>query len=200
MTDTDRVLHVDPSPDAAVSDAPLDDPVLDDPGLDDPALDDPLLDDPALDEGTEHTPVDGPAWFIPVEVVDVELTLPSTHPVLILEEINGDRRQLRIPIGIAEGSAIAYALRSIPTPRPLTHEFATKVFEATDVALETVRITEVIGSIYSAEAVFSSPMGLRTITCRPSDGVCFALRQTLVPPISVAADVLDEMGYAPTGD
>jgi bifunctional DNase/RNase len=147
----------------------------------------------------EHAPGDpvapAPAWFIPVEFVDVQLTLPSTHPVLVLEEVAAPHRQLRIPIGMNEGSAIAYAAREIPTPRPLTHEFVTRVFESLDVTLETVRITDAVGNAYAAEAVFSSPHGLRAIECRPSDGVCLALRQRLRPPISVAGTVLEEMGY-----
>jgi bifunctional DNase/RNase len=140
--------------------------------------------------------LDAPAWFIPVGFVGVELTLPSTHPILVLEEIDAPHRQLRIPIGVNEGSAIAYAAQGIPTPRPLTHEFATHVFESFDIALETVRITDVVGNAYGGEAVFSSPMGLRTIRCRPSDGVCLALRQRLLPPIAVAADVLAEAGFS----
>jgi hypothetical protein len=140
--------------------------------------------------------LDAPAWFIPVAFAGVELTLPSTHPILVLEEIDAPHRQLRIPIGINEGSAIAYAAKGIPTPRPLTHEFATHVFESLDITLETVRITDVVGNAYGGEAVFSSPMGLRTIRCRPSDGVCLALRQRLLPPIAVAADVLAEAGFS----
>ena len=136
-----------------------------------------------------------PERYVPVEFLDVELTLPSTHPVIILEEIDPPHRQLRIPIGIAEGSAIAYAARQIPTPRPLTHEFATSVFESHEIVLETVRITEVVGNNYLAEALFSSARGVRTFSCRPSDGICFALRQHTPTPIAVASDVLDEMGY-----
>ena len=153
--------------------------------------------DPAVTSATDETWIEPPAWFIPVEVIDVELTLPSTHPIVVLAEIDRPNRHLRIPVGVAEGSAIAYALRAIPTPRPLTHEFATRVFESVDVTLETVRITEVVGNVYVAEAVFSSAKGLRTIVCRPSDGICFALRQTVPAPIAVAAEVLDEMGYGP---
>jgi bifunctional DNase/RNase len=140
---------------------------------------------------------DVPERFIPVRFLDVELTLPSTHPTVILEEIDPPHRQLRIPIGIAEGSAIAYAARQIPTPRPLTHEFATAVLEGHEIVLETVRITEVVGTSFAAEAIFSSGMGVRTFSCRPSDGICFALRQHTPTPIAVAVDVLDEMGYEP---
>jgi uncharacterized protein len=168
--------------------------------VDDVALDPPMIDDEnasVAEEVPDPAPdPEPPARFIPVAFIDVELTLPSTHPVVILEEIDAPHRQLRIPIGIAEGSAIAYAYRAIPTPRPLTHEFATNVFDAYDIILETVRITEAVGNAYRAEAVFSSPTGQRTIPCRPSDGICFAFRQRLMPPIAVAAEVFVEMGYS----
>jgi bifunctional DNase/RNase len=152
-----------------------------------PPPDPPPLEEPAA--------VDTPRWFVPVEFVEVALTLPSTHPMMVLEEVDLPHRQLRIAIGMNEGSAIAYASRRIPTPRPLTHQFFTDLMESLDITLETVRITSVTGTSYSAEAVFSSPNGLRSIPCRPSDGICLALRQKLVPPIAVATEVIDEMGY-----
>jgi uncharacterized protein len=147
------------------------------------------------DDAEAPTP---PERYVPVRFVEVTLTLPSTHPIVVLEELDGPRRQLRFPIGLAEASAIAYADKKIPTPRPLTHAFMTSVLEALGGTLETVRIVDATGTIFGAEAEISSPMGHRTVPCRPSDGICLALRQRPPAPITVAGWVLDEHGYATT--
>ena len=59
--------------------------------------------------------------------VDVVLMFPATHPVVVLQEADAPFRELRIPVGGAEGIAISYAGRGLETPRPLTHELFTRV-------------------------------------------------------------------------
>ncbi len=54
-------------------------------------------------------------------VAGVEMELPSANPEVVLHEAQDPWRELRIPVGLAEGTAIAYAFRGIDTPRPLTH-------------------------------------------------------------------------------
>jgi hypothetical protein len=132
--------------------------------------------------------------FRQMRFVGVEMDLPSPHPLLVLREIDAPRRRLEIPIGAAEGIAIAYAARGVPTPRPLTHQLFTEVLRAFDVEMAAVRITDVSGKAFRAEIVFSSPGGSRTISCRPSDAVALALRQPLEVPITVAAEVLEVAG------
>lgn len=120
----------------------------------------------------------------------VELVLPDTNPVLVLQELEIPYRELRVPIGMPEGVAIAYAWRGIATPRPLTHELLASVMRAFGITLEVVRITEVRGSSYSAEISLNGRPGPRTVGCRLSDGVALALRQPLPVPIMAAAAVM----------
>jgi len=47
--------------------------------------------------------------------VDVLIVLPSSNPVIVLQETEAPYRELRIPIGGAEGIAIGYAARRIAT-------------------------------------------------------------------------------------
>ena len=58
-------------------------------------------------------------WCL-VTVAGVSLELPGVHPEVLLRESEAPFRQLRIPVGFAEGTAIAYAWRTVPTARPLT--------------------------------------------------------------------------------
>lgn len=131
--------------------------------------------------------------------VEVALMLPATHPVVVLQEADSPFRELRIPVGGAEGIAIAYGARGIETPRPLTHELFTHVLEEFAMTLESVTITEVHGTSFNAEIVISGPLGSRTIDCRPSDAVALALRQRLPVPIMAAPLVLAIAGTDPLG-
>jgi hypothetical protein len=130
------------------------------------------------------TGVSADSLQIPLRFVDVVMVLPSTHPVVILEELSEPWRELRIPIGSPEGIAIAYAARKIDTPRPLTHVLFTSALESCGATLEVLRITGVKDNAFEAEIVLSGPTGIRTLACRPSDGIALALRQRLEVPIS----------------
>ena len=122
--------------------------------------------------------------------VDVVLLLPATHPVVVLQEADAPFRELRIPVGGAEGIAISYAARGLATPRPLTHELFTRVLEEFGMTLDVVRITEVRGTAFTSEMVISGRLGMRLIDCRPSDAIALALRQRLPVPIMVDPAVL----------
>lgn len=126
--------------------------------------------------------------------VDVSLVLPATHPVVVLQEAEAPYRELRIPVGGAEGVAIAYAARKVETPRPLTHEMVSQLLDAFDVTLDSVRITAMNGSNFQAELVLSGRGGVRTLDCRPSDAIALALRRSLPVPIMAAIHVLEIAG------
>jgi uncharacterized protein len=157
----------------------------------------------AAGETAEATPPGGevsfvaPEVYIPLRFVDVVMVLPSTHPMLILQEIDEPHRQLRIPVGANEGIALAYGARQLKTPRPLTHELFVEVLESFSISIDTVRITSVTGSAYEAQLHCSGPRGAKVIECRPSDAIALVLRQRLPAPISAAPAVLDQAGFDP---
>lgn len=153
--------------------------------------------DPVRGAGADG-PFNAPIGYRLVGFVDVVVVLPSPNPLLVLQESDPPYREVRIPIGAAEGTAIAYAARGIETPRPLTHELFATVLETFDLSLAVVRITAVSGSSFSAELVLSSPSGSRVLSCRVSDGVALSLRQRLPAPIVISPDVLDQVGSDPT--
>ena len=157
------------------------------------------LDEPAADMYEELDPLVTPAEMSQMVFVDVVLLLPATHPVVVLQEADAPFRELRIPVGGAEGIAISYAARGLATPRPLTHELFTRVFEEFGMTLDVVRITEVRGTAFTAEIVISGRMGMRLIDCRPSDAIALALRHRLPVPIMVDPTVLAIAGTDPMG-
>jgi hypothetical protein len=124
-------------------------------------------------------------WRI-VAVAAVEMDLPGPNPEVVLNEAQDPWRELRIPVGLAEGTAIAYAFRGIETPRPLTHEMVTEVLDRHDVSIEAVRITVRRGQLFFAEIDTMGPRGRRVVPCRPSDAIALALRQRMPTPILVA--------------
>jgi len=136
----------------------------------------------------EATPA--PAWRV-VTVVDVHLELPAVHPEVVLQQSEPPWRQLSIPVGFAEGRAIAYAWRSVPTPRPLTHELLADVLDRHGIDVGALRITGRSGTTYLAELDTSGPRGRQTVSCRPSDGLALVLRRRMATPVLVAEDLFD---------
>jgi uncharacterized protein len=126
-----------------------------------------------------------PVWRL-VTVVDVHLELPGVHPEVVLQQSESPWRQLRIPVGFAEGTAIAYAWRSLATPRPLTHELLADLLDRHGVDVGALRITGRTGGTYLAEIETSGPRGHHTVSCRPSDGLALVLRRRMATPVLVA--------------
>jgi bifunctional DNase/RNase len=130
------------------------------------------------------------SWCI-VAVAEVSMELPDTYPEVVLHEAQHPWRELRIPVGLSEGSAIAYALRGIDTPRPLTHTLVAEILERHGVSIEAVRITVRRGQSFFAEIDTNGPHGHHVVPCRPSDALALALRQRLPTPILAAEWVFD---------
>lgn len=147
--------------------------------------------EPALSE------FEPPVPYRPLRYVGVVMSLPSTNPTLVLQEEDEPHRELHIPIALADGVAIAYAARRAATPKPLTHELMTNIFDGYGLTLEQIRIIAVENNSYSAELVLSGSLGSRVLECRVSDGVCLALRQRLDVPVCAAEEVLFQASIVP---
>ncbi|HXW35397.1 MAG TPA: bifunctional nuclease family protein [Acidimicrobiales bacterium] len=139
----------------------------------------------------EAVPMSSPdAWRL-VAVAGVFMELPSQYPEIVLQESEAPWRELRIPVGLAEGTAIAYAYKGIITPRPLTHQMFTEVIERHGVSIEAVRITARRRGIYHAELETTGRTGRQVVPCRPSDAFALVLRQRMPTPILVADWLFD---------
>lgn len=134
-------------------------------------------------------------WHL-VDVIDVAMTLPSPYPEVVLQEREPPCRVLRVPVALADGTAIAHAWRKLATPRPLTHELFTDVLGRHHVTIEAVRVTAVEDGTFHAELDTTGRAGRQVVPCRTSDALALALRQRPGAPILVAEWVLAEQGAA----
>ena len=141
-------------------------------------------------QGSSEAPVDPERWRLSV-VVGISMELPSVYPEIQIRESAAPYRELRIPVGLAEGTAIAYAWRGLEAPRPLTHDLTIDLLTSHQVSVEGVRITHRVGQVFFAELETMGPRGRRVVPCRPSDAIALLLRQSLPTPLLVADEVLD---------
>lgn len=138
--------------------------------------------------------------MIEVKIESVRVSLMSPNQVVILKELDGERR-LPIFIGKTEGDAIAFQLNGVAVPRPLTHDLAADILSRLDAKLSHV----LIGDLRNQH--FHASMFLQTggddeheviLDARPSDAIAIAVR--LGCPIFVEERVMDEAGIQPSED
>ena len=115
----------------------------------------------------------------------------SSTPLLLLEEVGGDR-VLPIFVGAPEATAIAYALQNVPTPRPMSHDLLGNVIAALGAQLFAVEITELIDNTYYANLRLLRERTEINVSARPSDAVALALR--VGSPILVRDQLMNEQG------
>lgn len=133
--------------------------------------------------------------FRVMDVMSVTVELPDQYPLVTLQEAEPPLRELSFRVGLPEGVALAYALRGVSTPRPLTHELFTTVLQRLRADLVAVRLVSRQGSTYGAEMDVMTAQGREVVPCRPSDGIVLAARQVVSAPI-----LADERLLVGTGD
>lgn len=136
--------------------------------------------------------------MVPVELQAVRLELPANQPVVLLRELEGRHRVLPIYIGNAEAAAIAYKLEGVVPPRPLTHDLFVDALTALGATLERVVVTEMREHTYYAELHLVLNGVTHTVSSRPSDSICLAVRVGC--PMFVEESVMDESGQEPEPD
>ncbi len=134
--------------------------------------------------------------YVAVRVLEAAMVLPNPNPFLILEEVASPHRQLSIPIGFAEGTAIGFILANRPTPKPLTHELFLEVLQRLGGSIARARVTHFAHGGFYAEVVVAAPDGELVFSCRPSDAIALALRQGAATPVLVATGLLAQVGAA----
>jgi uncharacterized protein len=113
--------------------------------------------------------------MIEVRVQSLGIDQGSKSPVVILQEMNGER-MLPIWIGPSEANAIAMELAGMKFSRPLTHDLAASLIRGLGGALTRVLITRVQENTYYAELVIQRGTEVFSIDARPSDSIAIALR------------------------
>lgn len=128
-----------------------------------------------------------------IEVVlrAVRVDVASSTPLLLLEEVGGDR-VLAVFIGAPEATAIAYALQEVKAPRPMSHDLMSEIISTLGGKLFAVEITELRDNTFYAQLRLVTSRGEAVISARPSDGVALALRTGA--PLLVSDELMDEQG------
>lgn len=125
-----------------------------------------------------------------MELLGIKLEMPSNIPIVMLRELQGERRVLPIFIGLPEANAIHLALEGRSPARPLTHDLMINVLTELGSRLDKVVITDLDEGTFYAELHLVGPAGEMVVSARPSDGVALAVR--VGAAIHVADSVLDE--------
>ena len=113
----------------------------------------------------------------------------SESPVVILRQ-EAESLYLPIWIGVFEANAIALALESVHTKRPMTHDLLRSSIEALGGVLERIEIHSLQeGTFYARLVVRRGSDATIEIDSRPSDALALALR--FGAPIWAARQVLD---------
>lgn len=124
-----------------------------------------------------------------VKVASLGLDKASNTPVVILQEMDGER-VLPIWIGPGEASAIAMELAGMKFSRPLTHDLFTSMLQGLNTQLQRVLITKVVDNTYHAELILRRDGQVVSIDARPSDSIAIALR--VKAPIYAHEDLLEQ--------
>jgi bifunctional DNase/RNase len=132
-----------------------------------------------------------------MDVDDVSLQLPQPYPSVTLVETEPPMRALVFPVGLAEGTAMAQALRRMDSRRPMTHELFMHVLQRARIEVIAVRLVGREEGNYLAELDLMTPGGRERVDCRPSDGIVLALRMPVAAPILVDERLLQEGGDVP---
>jgi bifunctional DNase/RNase len=142
--------------------------------------------------------------LVEVRVQSLALDRTTNTPVVILQEVNGDR-VLPIWIGPGEASAIAMQLANMEFSRPLTHDLLCAVLKGLGGSLQKVIITKVEASTYYAEMIVRRNGEVFSLDARPSDSIAVALRvsarifaqESLLEEATI--EIADEEGQASAG-
>ncbi len=132
-----------------------------------------------------------------VELEGIRVEIPSNIPVMLIREIEGDRRLLPIYIGEVEASAISLAMSGVTPDRPLTHDLLLNVIGELGGEVMMVVITKVEEHTYFADIHIEIDSKKQVVSARPSDAVALAVRAEI--SIFVDSDLMDQAGKAAVG-
>ena len=127
--------------------------------------------------------------MVQMELRRIMITETSDQQVIVLKE-KGGVREFPILIGIYEATAIDRGVKSIQTPRPLTHDLLHSVLRSLNAELERIVINDLRDSTFHAKLVIRQNGETIEVDSRPSDAIALAVQDGT--PIFAEEAVLDE--------
>ena len=114
--------------------------------------------------------------MVEMRLAGVKVELPTNTPVVLLQEVGGEKRTLPIFVGMPEATGMLHVLQGQSSPRPLTYDLFTSVLEEAGARLEQVAITDLRDGTYYAELYLLVAGSRKLVSARPSDALNLALR------------------------
>ena len=130
--------------------------------------------------------------MIEMELLGVQVELPSNSPLLLLREADGLGRVLPVVIDTPEAHAIHRGNEGIRLARPLTHDLIVNLLDELEATVISVQVTELRERTFFAEIELEVAGQKQTISARPSDAIAIAVRTETA--IYASEEVLAEAG------
>ena len=130
--------------------------------------------------------------MIEMELLGVQVELPSNSPLLLLREADGLGRVLPVVIDTPEAHAIHRGIEGIRLARPLTHDLIVNLLDELGARVISVQVTELRERTFFAEIELEVAGQKQTISARPSDAIAIAVRTATA--IYASEEVLAEAG------
>ena len=130
--------------------------------------------------------------MIEMELLGVQVELPSNSPLLLLREADGLGRVLPVVIDTPEAHAIHRGIEGIRLARPLTHDLIVNLLDELEATVISVQVTELRERTFFAEIELEVAGQKQTISARPSDAIAIAVRTETA--INASEEVLAEAG------
>ncbi len=128
-----------------------------------------------------------------MELIGVQLEMPSNSPVLLLRESNSQGRVLPVVIDLPEAQAIGRGMDGVRTARPMTHDLMKSLLDSLGAKVVKVTVTELVDRTFYAVIELRTAAGeTLEVSSRPSDAVALAVRTQ--SPIFASEEVMDEAG------
>ena len=129
-----------------------------------------------------------------MDLARIVISDTSEQQIIVLRERSGNR-QFPIVIGLTEACAIDRRVKSITTPRPLTHDLLANVIRDLHGDLEKIVIHDLRDHTFFAKLVIRQGGDLMDVDCRPSDAIALGVAGDT--PLYVEENVLRQVGDAP---
>lgn len=136
----------------------------------------------------------GGRTFRIVTVSSLAVALPDHYPTVVLEDAETEGRTLSFRIAMADGAALAHARNGTTSLRPSTQDLFAAALQRYAVDVLAVRLVGRVGTTYLAELDLLGGHGREVLPCRPSDGICLALRQRVPAPVLADDRLFSEPG------
>lgn len=127
---------------------------------------------------------------VQMELYRIIISEMQDSQIIVLKEVDGERK-FPIVIGSSEAMAIDRRLKSIPTPRPMTHDLLASVIEQLGGVIDHIEINNLQEHTFFAQIHIRHNGDMIEIDSRPSDAIALGIATSV--PIYVAEHVLDEV-------